>query len=63
MYIVLTPKLAKIILFINCFTRLKVMCCGYNEDKINFTELVWIDDKDLNFKDRRTYPKFQLWYV
>lgn len=55
--------MAKIILRFNPFTRFKVMCRGYNEDFKNFTELVWEDDKDLDFNDKRTYPEFQLWYV
>ncbi|MFH1558988.1 MAG: hypothetical protein ABIC19_00505 [Patescibacteria group bacterium] len=63
MTIDLSPKLAKIILRINSFTRVKVMCQGYNEDLENFTELVWDDDKDLDFTDQETYPRFQLWYV
>ena len=63
MEINLSPILAKIILRFNPFTRLKVMCRGYSEDLENFTELVWEDDKDLDFNDRETYPQFQLWYV
>jgi len=63
MVINLLPQMAKIILRINPFTRLKVMCRGYSEDLENFTELVWQDDKDLDFLDRETYPQFQLWYV
>ncbi len=47
----------------NLFTRLKVMCRGYGEDLENFTELVWKDDKYLDFADNETYPQFQLWYV
>ncbi len=58
----LTPLVAKIILFINPFARIQVMCRGYNEDLANFTELVWGDDKDLDFMDKKTYPQFQLWY-
>mgnify|MGYP001323110107 CR=1 FL=1 len=54
---------AKIILKINPFTRIKVMCRGYSEDLKNFTELVWQDDKDLDFSDKESYPQFQLWYV
>jgi len=38
-----------------------VVCKGYNEDYDNYTELVWEDDKDLDFYDRETYPEFQLW--
>lgn len=38
-----------------------VMCRGYNEDDANFTELVWQDDKDLDFGDRQSYPEFQIW--
>lgn len=59
----LSPRLAKNILRFNPFIRLKVMCRGYNEDLENFTELVWQDDKDLDFFDRETYPQFQLWYL
>ena len=63
MEITLLPFFAKTILRFNPFTRLKVMCRGYDDDLKNFTELVWEDDKDLDFNDRKTYPKFQLWYV
>ncbi len=63
MEIKLSPFLAKIILRFNPFTRLKVMCRGYSEDLENFTELVWQDDKNLDFFDQETYPQFQLWYV
>lgn len=62
MVIDLSPIVARIILFINPFTRLKVMCRGYSEDLENYTELVWSDDKDLDFMDKNTYPQFQLWY-
>ena len=37
-----------------------VMCRGYNGDPENFTELIWEDDKDLDFYDIETYPQFQL---
>ena len=63
MAINLSPRMAKIILRINTFTKLKVMCRGYSEDLENFTELVWQDDKNLDFLDQKTYPQFQLWYV
>ncbi len=63
MAINLSPQFAKIVLRFNPFIRLKVMCRGYNEDLENFTELVWQDDKNLDFDDRETYPQFQLWYV
>jgi len=63
MFIGLPPKLAKIVLRFNPFVRLKVMCRGYSEDLENFTELVWQDDKYLDFEDKETYPQFQLWYV
>lgn len=59
----LSPFWAKIILRLNPFVRLKVMCRGYSEDFDNFTELVWLDDKDMDFTDRESYPQFQLWYV
>ena len=63
MTIKLSPILARIILRMNSFSRLKVVCRGYSEDLKNFTELVWEDDKYLDFKDRDTYPQFQLWYI
>ena len=27
----------------------------------NFTELVWADDKNLDFDNREDYPEFRLW--
>ncbi|OGL88737.1 hypothetical protein A3I42_03780 [Candidatus Uhrbacteria bacterium RIFCSPLOWO2_02_FULL_49_11] len=63
MQITLTPFLAKIILRWNPFHRVLVMCKGYSEDYKNFTELVWEDDKNLDFYDRETYPAFQLWML
>ncbi|MBI3255816.1 MAG: hypothetical protein HYZ63_02495 [Candidatus Andersenbacteria bacterium] len=61
MEINLSPFLAKVILRFSPFSRTKVMCRGYSEDLVNFTELVWEDDKDLDFFDQETYPQFQLW--
>lgn len=61
MEIPLSPFFAKLILWLNPFTRLKVMCRGYSEDFENFTELVWEDDKYLDFYDKETYPEYQLW--
>lgn len=63
MEIKLSPFFAKIILRLNPFRRILVMCRGYSEDLENFTELVWEDDKYLDFNDEETYPQFQLWYV
>ncbi|MFA4830890.1 MAG: hypothetical protein WC618_01790 [Patescibacteria group bacterium] len=63
MAISLLPFLAKIILRLNPFPRLMVVCRGYNEDFENFTELVWEDDKYLDFTNQESYPQFQLWYV
>jgi len=63
MGITICPALAKCFLHYNPFIRIKIMCLGYNEDDENFTELVWEDDKSLDFYDRDSYPKFQLWYV
>lgn len=66
MEINLSPFWAKIILRIIPYRfshRLFVVCRGYNEDDKNFTELVWEDDKNLDFSDQETYPQFQLWYV
>lgn len=59
----ISPFLAKLILRFNPFNHIMVMCRGYGEDYKNFTELVWNDDKYLDFKDKQTYPEFQLWYV
>lgn len=39
-----------------------VMCRGYSDDLENFTELVWDDDKYLDFYDRESYPEFRLWF-
>lgn len=61
MEIPLSPFFAKFILRLNPFRRAFVMCKGYNEDYKNFTELVWEDDKYLDFYDHKTYPEFQLW--
>jgi hypothetical protein len=63
MAINICPFLAKFILRFNPFGRLLVVCKGYNEDYENFTELVWQDDKNLDFYDRETYPEFQLWSI
>lgn len=63
MEIIISPFLAKVILRFNPFARLKVMCRGYSEDLDNFTELVWQDDKNLDFYDKESYPQFQLWYI
>jgi hypothetical protein len=59
----LYPLMAKIILRFNPFSKLIVVCRGYNDDLDNFTELVWKDDKYLDFSDRVDYPQFQLWWM
>lgn len=56
----LTPTQAKEILWRNTSPAMLVMCRGYNDDE-DFTELVWEDDKHLDFGDRTSYPEFQLW--
>ena len=61
MAIKISPLLAKTFLRFNPFRKVLVVCKGYNEDYDNFTELVWEDDKDLDFSDKETYPEFQLW--
>jgi hypothetical protein len=61
MEITISPFLAKLFLRINPFNNIFIMCKGYSEDYKNFTELVWQDDKDLDFYDNGTYPEFQLW--
>ena len=63
MEISLTPFWAKICLRFTAFNQAIVVCKGYNEDYENFTELVWEDDKDLDFYDKETYPQFQLWLL
>ena len=57
----LNPFWAKMILRFNPLRQTIVVCKGYNEDYENFTELVWEDDKDLDFYDKESYPEFQLW--
>ena len=57
----INPFFAKLILRFNLFSCLMVMCRGYEEDDKNFTELVWEDDKDLDFYDKDSYPEFQIW--
>jgi len=61
MEINISPFWAKIILRFNPFKKVFVMCKGYSEDYKNFTELVWEDDKNLDFGDKESYPQFQLW--
>jgi hypothetical protein len=61
MEITIHPFLAKTLLRFNPFCRMLVVCRGYCEDYDNFTELVWQDDKYLDFYDKNTYPQFQLW--
>lgn len=57
----ISPFFAKFILRFNPFDQVLVMCLGYGEDYDNFTELVWEDDKYLDFYDNNSYSKFQLW--
>ncbi len=57
----ISPFFAKLILHLNPFDRVFVVCRGYNECYKRFTELVWEDDKDLDFYDDESYPEFQLW--
>jgi hypothetical protein len=63
MSIKIHPFVAKLILRLNPFNRILVVCKGYNDDYENFTELIWEDDKDLDFCDREAYPEFQLWLM
>ena len=53
--------MAQIVLRLNPFARVLVMCRGYSDDDVNFTELVWADDRHLDFFDQDAYPEFQLW--
>ena len=59
--ITIHPLLAKFILWLNTSNRFMIVCCGYNEDDENFTELVREDDQGLDFFDKDSYPEFQLW--
>lgn len=63
MEINISPFVAKLLLKINPFSKIMIMCKGYGEDYENFTELVWKDDRYLDFSDRNTYPQFQLWCI
>jgi hypothetical protein len=63
MAIKLSPFFGKLILRLNRFHRILVVRKGYNEDYGNFTELVWADDRRLEFHDRKIYPEFQLWIL
>lgn len=63
MEINILPFLAKLVLRFNPFNCILVVCKGYSEDYENFTELVWQDDKYLDFNDEETYPQFQLWAI
>ena len=60
MEITITPFVAKLILKFNSFKKVLIMCRGYSEDYDNFTELVWEDDKYLDFFDNKSYPQFQI---
>lgn len=64
MEISILPFFAKLILRIIPYSlshRILIMCRGYGEDLENFTELVWEDDRYLDFYDKETYPEYQLW--
>ncbi|MBI4709183.1 MAG: hypothetical protein HY764_03210 [Candidatus Portnoybacteria bacterium] len=63
MEISLPPFLAKLVLRFNPFRRVLVVCKGYSEDYENLTELIWEDDKNLDFYDHETYPEFRLWFI
>ncbi len=66
MKIKISPFIAKIVLKFLPYGishRVLIMCRGYGEDDFNFTEIIWEDDKDLEFYDRNNYPEFQLWII
>ena len=60
--VTVSPDVAKYVLQHNTSHKLLVMCRGYNEDDTELTELVWEDDKDLDFHNKIDYPEFQLWW-
>lgn len=57
----LHPFFAKEILRFNPFDHVLVVCKGYNADDESFTELIWADDKGLDFYDSESYSEFQMW--
>jgi len=63
MEIPLSPFFARLILKVNPFRRILVVCKGYNEDYEKFTEPVWRDDNDLDFFDKESYPEYRLWFL
>ncbi|MBI2459765.1 MAG: hypothetical protein HYV53_04445 [Parcubacteria group bacterium] len=64
MEITISSFLAKIILRFNPFKNtFLVMCRGYSDDCENLTELVWEDDKYLDFYSKEEYPEFQIWFI
>jgi len=61
MRIILNPLFAKIILRLNPFRKLIVVCKGYDGDDENYTELVWEDDQYIDFYEKELYFDFELW--
>lgn len=62
MAIKVPPIIAKMLLMVSRWTTLYIVVCrGYNDDDDNYTELVWEDDKELDFYDDVSYPEFQVW--
>jgi hypothetical protein len=59
MSVKLHPFLAKLWLRFNPFRKVLVVVKGSNEDFDYFAELIWKDDKYLDFFDRDIYPQFQ----
>lgn len=57
----MNPFWAKVILRFNPFKWIIVVCKGYDGDDTNFTELVWEDDKYMDFYDKEYYPEIELW--
>ena len=61
MMIKINRYIAKIFLLMtNPYQNIIMVCKGYDEDYINYTELVWNDDKYLDFTEL-CYSDFQLW--
>lgn len=52
----------QVLFFIRYFpkTHFDLMCLGYSDDYIDFTELDWIEDSDLDFSDNK-YTEFRLY--
>lgn len=56
----INPVLAKMFLFLNLFPKFILVAKGYNEDFLNYTELIRRDDLNNLFSE---YSDFQIWQL